>query len=273
MGMHRSGTSAVAGTAVRLGLTPPRRMLPASADNPTGFYEAASLTTFNENLLRAAGCAWHDCLSFDLSRVGDADRTRLTDPALGILHDEFGDAAAFVIKDPRLCLTLPIWLLALQAADADPAVLLVIRHPEEVVRSLARRDRLPESAMAALWLQYMLAAERNSRGLHRAVIAYDDLLLDWRGSMEHAGRLAGIRWPAGHGGDRTDMGSFLDPASRHHVAAKGPVVVGSGQIRGLIDVAWSALLQLRQDPAAGFPIEWLDQVHATFRARLANGAV
>jgi hypothetical protein len=267
LGMHRSGTSAVAGTAVRLGLAPPRRMLPSSADNPSGFYEAVSLTTFNETVLHTAGCAWHDCLSFDLNRFDDADRAAVADVGLRILQDEFADAPAFLIKDPRLCLTLPVWLPALRVAGAATAVLLVIRHPEEVVRSLSRRDKLPEPAMAALWLHYLLEAERATRSLPRAVVAYDDLMHDWRGCMEHAGWTAGISWPAGVGGDRSDIVAFLDPASRHHAAARGPAAVGPAPIRGLIDLAWSALQELRHNPAASFPLEWLDQVHATFAAR------
>jgi hypothetical protein len=242
-------------------------MLPAAADNPAGFYESLALSSVNDMMLRAMGCAWHDCLSFDLNRLSDRARAKTFDISLGILREEFSDAPGFVFKDPRLCLTLPFWLPALRAVGATVAVLLVIRHPEEVARSLSRRDRLPESTVAALWLHHMLEAERITRSLPRAVVAYDDLVADWRGCMAHAGRMAGIAWPTGVGGERPDIDAFLDPSARHHVAARGPAAVGSPSVRGLINLAWSALRELRRNPVASFPLEWLDQAHATFTAR------
>src|SRR5580658_1796148 len=136
MGMHRSGTSAVAGTAVRLGLAAPRTMLPASPDNPAGFYESTEVVLHNQRVLHAARCTWVDCLPFEPSRLDDATRSALAEQSLAVLRGEFDGAAAFMIKDPRLCLTLPVWLPALHAIGAAVAGLLVIRHPQEVVRSL-----------------------------------------------------------------------------------------------------------------------------------------
>ena len=55
LGMHRSGTSAVAGVAVRLGLAGPATELPASGDNPGGFYESLPVVKINPpNLLAMA---------------------------------------------------------------------------------------------------------------------------------------------------------------------------------------------------------------------------
>jgi hypothetical protein len=271
LGMHRSGTSAVAGTAVRLGLAPPRRMLPPSPDNPAGFYEPVSVSALNDLLLNAVGCSWHDCLSLDLDQFHDEAVAQAFDMTAGIVREEYGDAPAFVLKDPRLCLTLPVWLPALRAAGAEVAVLLVIRHPVEVMRSLFRRDQLPDSAAAPLWLHHMLEAERNTRALPRAVIGYDDLLRDWRGCMMRAGRAAGIAWPSGANHDRPDIDAYLDTSFRHHVAVREPAAIGPPPIRGLIDVAWSALGKLRDDPGAAFPLEWLDQVHRTFAGRRRTG--
>src|SRR5580658_1383774 len=291
MGMHRSGTSAVAGTAVRLGLAAPRTMLPASPDNPAGFYESTEVILHNQFVLHTARCTWVDCLPFDPSRFDDATRSALAERSFGVLREEFAGAAAFMVKDPRLCLTLPVWLPALRAIGAAVAVLLVIRHPREVVHSLLQRDRLPEPALAPLWLHYTLAAERNSRGLPRAVVFYDDLLRDWRLCMACAGREAGIAWPLGIGplgigplgigpvgigpaGSgpvglaqyRADIDAFLAPSYWHHVAPEGPVSVGRHQVRDMIGATWSALRDLRDNPKSSVARERLDQVHGAFAA-------
>jgi hypothetical protein len=266
LGMHRGGTSAVAGTAVRLGLAPPRTMLPPSADNPAGFYESIQVATLNEALLRSVGCYWDTCLSFDPDRLDGSIRSAAFDRCLGILREEFAAAPAFMIKDPRLCLTLPVWLPALRSVGAAVAALLVIRHPQEVVRSLAWRNQLPETVTAPLWLHHMLEAERATRSLPRAVVAYDELLRDWRGCMVRAGGTAGIVWPARTGGERPEIDAFLNLSLRHHVAEPGPVTLGSPSVSGLIDLTWTALQELRRNPSAAFPLEWLDQARATFVA-------
>ncbi len=272
LGMHRSGTSAVAGTAVRLGLAAPRMSLPASADNPGGFHESALVVMLNQWLLRQAGSEWYDCFNFNISRLPAETRAEAPNHCLAILREEFADAPAFLVKDPRLCLTLPVWLPALRAAGADVAVLLVIRHPEEAVRSLCQRDRLPEATVASLWLHYTLEAERASRGLPRAMVAYEDLLHDWRGCMAHAARIAGIAWPGGFDAKRPDIDAFLDLSSRHHFASGDRAAVGPPPLHGLIDITWAALRQLHDDPATPFACEWLDQVRRTFAARVVDMA-
>jgi hypothetical protein len=273
LGMHRSGTSAVAGTAIRLGLAPPNTMLPPSADNPAGFHESLPVTVLNHRLLRSAGCTWDDCLSFDVNQLDGVTRAAAFDEILTILRKEFTDQPAFLMKDPRFCLTLPVWLPALRAAGAKVTVLLVIRHPEEVTRSLSGRNGFSEATVAPLWLHHVLEAERSTRCLPRAVVAYEDLLGDWRGCMARAGRIAGIAWPAGVEHERPDIDAFLNPSSRHHVAARGSADIGPPPVRGLIELAWSALQEIRHNPTAPFAPEWLDQAHATFAARRSIAAV
>jgi hypothetical protein len=259
--MHRSGTSAVAGTAIRLGLAPPRTMLPPSDDNPAGFYESPLVCGLNHLVLRAAGCNWDDCLSFDLNRLSGAARTDALDMSLAVLREEFTDAPSFLMKDPRLCLTLPVWLPALAASGAALSILLVVRHPREVARSLLLRDRLPTYTTTLLWLHHCLEAERATRSLPRAVVFYDDLLDDWRSCMTRAGHAARIAWPVR---DQTDIGTFLKWSLRHHVAPECPELIVSSRMRGMMDAAWLALRELRDAPEASSARETLDQVHAAF---------
>jgi hypothetical protein len=229
LGMHRSGTSAIAGTAIRLGLAPPRTMLPPSSDNPSGFYESNLVASFNNSLLQSAGCDWANCLSFDPARFDAATRAGVSAGTLDIVRREFGNAREFLVKDPRLCVTLPIWLPAFDAAGATVSVLLVIRHPAEVVWSLSRRNGLPDSITAPLWLHHVLEAERLTRSLPRAVVAYDDLMRDWRGCMTHAGRMAGIAWPGGLSTTQSGIDGFLDRSLRHHIMPG--VAAGMGRCR------------------------------------------
>src|SRR5580698_9167015 len=89
LGMHRSGTSAVAGTAVRLGLTPPKRMLPPSRNNPTGYYEPEAVGALNELLLNAVGCSWDNCLAVEPDRFDGEAIAAAYDMTASIVREEF----------------------------------------------------------------------------------------------------------------------------------------------------------------------------------------
>jgi hypothetical protein len=266
LGMHRSGTSAVAGAAICLGLAPPRTPMAPTPDNPTGFHEPLSLTALNELFLKALGCTWHDCLSFDPDTIDDAARATALEGCTAILRKEFGDEPAFVVKDPRLCLTLPIWLPAFRALGAAMSVLLVVRHPDEVVKSVFWRDMLPESDTAAVWLHHLLEAERATRGIARAVVSYANLLHDWRGCMARAGRLANIGWPTPDRLFRPNIGGVVIPSLQHHIAASGHVSAGSPLLCDLANEAWLAVRQMEDNPSAESEHDRLDYVRSRFAA-------
>ena len=201
-------------------------------------------------------CSLCDC-------TNDAARAAALNRCTTILRQEFADEPAFVVKDPRLCLTLPIWMPAFRALDSEVSVLLVVRHPDEVARSVFRRDRLPESNTTAVWLHHMLAAEQMTRGMPRAVVLYDDLLNDWRGCMTRAGRMANIAWPTP---GELAQGDAVIRSLRHHVAASGYVSVGHPPLRDLSNDAWLALRQLAENPGLSSVHERLDHVRSFFVA-------
>lgn len=262
--MHRSGTSAVAGAAIRLGLAPPRTLLQPNEDNPAGFHESVPIAELNHLVLNALGRNWYHCLSFDPDLLDAAARDAAFASCTALLRQEFANEPAFVMKDPLLCLTLPIWLPALHGIGATVSALLVLRHPDEVARSIFRRDGLPETETAAVWLHHTLEGERMTRSMPRAMVFYTDLLHDWRGCMERAGRTATIAWPAPINFAQPDLGQVVRRSLRHHVAAGSGVTVGSPPVRELIDAAWPALRQLRDNAASPAAYAKLDHVRAQF---------
>ncbi len=60
LGMHRSGTSSVAGALVSLGGAAPLHLLPPQLDNEKGFWESSVLVALNDEILTAAGSHWWD---------------------------------------------------------------------------------------------------------------------------------------------------------------------------------------------------------------------
>ncbi|WP_204350735.1 hypothetical protein, partial [Klebsiella variicola] len=69
----------------------------------------------------------------------------------------------------------------------------------------------------AVWLRYMLAAERHTRGQRRSFVSFDMLLADWRREMTRIGQQLDISWPRAGAAD-LDIDRFLDSDHRDIVS-------------------------------------------------------
>jgi len=182
--MHRSGTSALTGALAKSGAFPGTQLMPATADNPEGYWECAPVVHLNEELLKRLGARWDSVAPLPAGWTALPGIEALRADARKIIDAEFGDSKYAVLKDPRLCRLLPFWRHVLGEAGFNLSCVLVVRRPMEVAASLARRDQFGPEKSLAMWYAHLVDAERDSRGLPRALIAYDALLAD----TEYRGR-------------------------------------------------------------------------------------
>jgi hypothetical protein len=275
LGMHRCGTSALAGISTLLGATPPGSMIPAAPDNPTGFWESKPIIMANQALLEERGYNWFDCLPFDVRQVDEKARLAVLPRLQAVLRHIFGSARFFVVKDPRLSLMLDVWAPALDGSSA----LIAIRHPAEVAASLLRRNRCPAEAAHPIWLHYILEAEVQSRRYPRAVVSYDRFLRDWRGTMTRAGQQAGIEWPNPPATVAEDGTRGVHGKLRHHFAAPTRVDVGEPPLRQWMAQTWGLLRECETDGFNPARLRALDDIRSAFarwrqiaRPRIINKA-
>ena len=140
-GMHRSGTSAVTRVVSLLGARLPEALMPAvPGNNERGFWESSELHRLHERILQAAGSSWDDFSAFPESWLGSHQAIGFRAALAGFLRDNFEAAPLFVIKDPRMSRFLPLWLGVLEDFGAAPKIIIPIRNPLEVAKSLAARD-------------------------------------------------------------------------------------------------------------------------------------
>ena len=217
LGMHRSGTSALAGVLARLGCDLPEQVMPANEFNPRGYYESLGVYTHNDALLRTVGSSWADWRSLEPdwldTTMGRAELVR----GCEMLQEAFAASALFVLKDPRICRLMPYWRALFASADITPIYLHAHRSPVEVARSLETREGWPLEQGLLLWLRHELEAEQGSRGAQRAFVSYEGLLADWRGVAQQITVRSGLVFPNDIAAVEDEVDSFLSSSLRHTV--------------------------------------------------------
>ena len=152
LGMHRSGTSLATEILRELGLWigPEQALIGANDRNPRGHFELLAGVEFDNEVLRQAGGTWDDP---PLMSSVDALAATIR-PAVDVW---FEGRAPLAFKDPRLCLTLPVWMPALAAYDVR--IVHLFRDPYAVTRSLVTRNAAMDAPASRFARGEMTAAD------------------------------------------------------------------------------------------------------------------
>lgn len=212
LGMHRSGTSATAGLLHACGahVGAAEEIKAPSRVNPRGFFERWDVRAVCDGALQAAGADWWKMSGFHLDAIPGPVRRDLDAKAAAVVAG-LDRHPVWAMKDPRLCLTLPLFR---EHLDAGAACVLVLRHPLEIANSLQHRDGFPLAVGLALWEAYVAAALRNSVGMARVVMRYADLATD---AAAAGGKLIQDLAQAGvEGLSQPSLTEVIDPTLRHY---------------------------------------------------------
>lgn len=262
LGMHRSGTSALTGLLAMSGIAVPGELLPSAPDNPKGFFENKAVLDLHEKLLRQLKSGWDDPLPFNSewlqSDVGEAAVQALA----ATVRAEVGENSTFVFKDPRTSRLIPLWRQALRGYSKLSCV-HILRHPSEVCASLRDRNDMEQAHTAALWLRYVLDAERDTRGLRRSFIRYDELLRDWRPTLRKIGTEVDIRWPFFFSRVEDEVNTFISDRLRHQRSSDLDRTAPDG-LAPLCGDVWDALIKLEIDPSDASAQRELDEAREQF---------
>ncbi|HTK17262.1 MAG TPA: hypothetical protein VL769_12770 [Acidimicrobiia bacterium] len=248
-GMHRSGTSFVAGALRFLGVSlgDPARLLKPGSDNPLGYFEVATLVQLDDEVLAHCGGAWDQPPVLDPGWENDAGLDGFRARAAEILEASFGPATdrprVVAWKDPRLSLLLPFWRTVTPIA----ATIAVVRDPVEVVASLGARGYAVGPAQAAsLWLRYVCAAVANDPDC--LIVRHTDIFDDLPGTIRRLTGHLGLPEPGAQA--EADVRAHLDTGLRHHDATAASPEVESP----LLDLARAIWNDGQVDPGAVPPL-------------------
>jgi glycosyltransferase involved in cell wall biosynthesis len=177
LGMHRSGTSALAGGVAALGAGFGERLMQAVPDqNAKGFWEDLDVVSTDDRVLLALGRTWDSIEPIAPDEWKQPELGRLADEALELLKQRLDEHRVWAVKDPRASRLLPFWQPLIERAGAVASYVIALRNPLSVARSLAARDGFAAEKSHLLWMGHMLAAMDDSAGATRVVVDYDRLL-------------------------------------------------------------------------------------------------
>src|SRR5207245_10278397 len=171
LGMHRSGTSALAGALGLLGVHLGNRLLPGTAANAGGYFEDEDVLAIHERLLYELDRTWDDIRPLP-DRWWQQEAARHARGRLRQVLSGLSRAPIWAVKDPRLCRLLPAWTAVRPALRVEPTFIIIIRDPREAARSLAARDGMPAWKSHLLYLRSMVSAETATRRSRRLAATY-----------------------------------------------------------------------------------------------------
>ncbi len=243
LGMHRSGTSLVAGACQLAGAYLGKDIMTPQEDNPKGFWEDNRIVNIHDKVLKALGSNWDDPLPLPRKWWSTNAVASFKEELKELLKRDFAEAALPAIKDPRMCRLLLLWSEMFDELGWKPHCILVARNPIEVAASLQLRNGFNPGKSYFLWLRHMLEAERLSRSYARAVISYDQLLDQGSGLIEKVWEQLGLPWSGEKEQAMASIDEFIEPRLRHHEVAAGRLD-GDPRLMALVGQAYKGYCAL-----------------------------
>ncbi|MTI59815.1 MAG: hypothetical protein FH762_07465 [Firmicutes bacterium] len=172
LGMHRSGTSMIAGILDRLGINMGDNLIGAMPSNPYGHYEDKEFVELNDRILHAAGGSWYN----PPGREALLEKQNTFKDDILSLVRKINDSSKYCgWKDPRTSLTIELFHPYLTA----PKFIVCHRAAAQVANSLQKRSGIPPEVGIILKREYdgrLTDFFTRNKGLPKIDLYYNDVL-------------------------------------------------------------------------------------------------
>jgi len=163
-GVHRGGTSCIAGVLHNLGINMGDDLLPASSSNPKGHFEDRELYELHEYLIGNWKQPLFSAETIYLRKYRDLIAKRIQKYTI------------WGVKDPRLCYLFPILYYLIKELDGEALVVNVQRPIEASVFSLMKRDKVSIEEAYRITLAYRLQLDQSLSSIYRLDLEYNNLV-------------------------------------------------------------------------------------------------
>jgi hypothetical protein len=236
LGVSRSGTSLLAHVLHMLGAALPHDLIGAGHGNPLGHFEPRALVGLNDCILASLDRRWDDPRPIPARWFRSRPAYQFMERIIVQIRSSYDDAPLLLIKDPRLCRLLPLYLDALDVLDIEPLVILQMRPAAEVIQSLIDRDDMEPGLAEFLWLRSVIEAEWQSRSCRRVWVNMAEMIAHWPGAVCRIGDGLHLEWPVDPDAAAGEIGVLLKPRPHHRFAP----VAGEDQLRRFCAAVWAA---------------------------------
>lgn len=204
IGMHRSGTSMITGILHKCGLELGKNLLMGARDNPKGHFESLKFIRINNEILFHNGGRWHTPPSKYKLYPDIKKKMRQ-------FVKEFDPQKIAGFKDPRVCLTFPLWY---QVIHPEPIkVVIVVRPFRAIAYSLRKRNGFNIAKGERLADQYIRSAFAavNKYKVPYVTAIYHRFFKNWKRELEPILEFTGLKLPA----DISGIDEFVDERLWH----------------------------------------------------------
>ncbi|MEM7727786.1 MAG: sulfotransferase family protein, partial [Pseudomonadota bacterium] len=182
LGMHRSGTSALARLCALAGARLPEQVIQSHEGNAAGHWESQRLVNFHQSFLESLGQSWDDFRPLDIT---EAQREAYLERFEYITRRDYGDADLIVMKEPRTARFAALTMTALEGMGYRVCPVHALRHPLEVARSLKVRNDTPPALAGLVWLRHVIDVETALSDRDHYIVEYDRVIGDAANVARH----------------------------------------------------------------------------------------
>ena len=209
LGTHRSGTSALMGALRLCGVN----IGPQWLEN---LYEHPAIVTLHDEMLSHLNSVWDQTFLLEenwwTEKKVDSYRKRIIE----IIKHDFHDAKWWGIKDPRMCVLLPLWRDIFKELSITPYFVISVRNPFEIAKSHQRRDHFSLEKSLFIWMEHLLSAEYFTRDHPRVFSKYAHLIANPIEAIANIMTTLNVQPPKSIEKASENLNTFIRPDLKHH---------------------------------------------------------
>jgi hypothetical protein len=222
VGMHRSGTSLCSHLLSALGVDmtdkiPGPGLASPSPDNPRGHWERWEIVEFHDRILRMFNRDYlgrfHD-FALPVAWWADPRVAQIRREIVAFLEQRMGDGY-FGFKDPRTVRLMPVWHQIFNELKLAPKIVLCLRNPGQIGRSLNARDGLDPEIGEYRWLVHMIDFFRYTRNFDFCTVEYEEWFNNPSANLEKLQEFLDLQWQQSEADLALVLSGIIDPTARH----------------------------------------------------------
>jgi hypothetical protein len=216
LGMHRSGTSLCSHLLSALGVDMADD-IGADATNARGHWERWEIVEFHDRILglfnRDYLERFHD-FPLPVAWWADPRVVQIKHEIVAFLEKRMGEGY-FGFKDPRTMRLMPLWHQIFNELKLAPKLVLCLRNPAQVARSLNTRNGLDPAIGEYRWLVHIVDFFRYISKFDFCTVEYEEWFNNPSANIEKLTKFLDLQWQQSESDLSLVLSGIIDPALRH----------------------------------------------------------